>query len=243
MFSQGVKNLVVEYSMVQDENGANDSFNEFLISSDNENLYFNYGKSNAVLSIDQVFANFDLQKLNYVIKRENSGDIIESGWRVLPKVEFIKDEQTVINWKLLVDAKKILNYNCNKAQCIFRGRTYTVWYTMEIPSKIGPWKLSGLPGLILEAIDSKNLYNYYARKVMQNYTLKTPDKFNEFTKKMEKNPIPLKSYIKIQNDFLKDLNRRNLANMPAGSIMAPNQNLREALKEITFEWEIFPEKL
>lgn len=242
LWGQNKNNLIVEYTMIQDANDGNDSFNNYLISSENQNLYFQYGKINKSLDIDEVLNNFDLKKLDYAIKYKNPNDILESGWHFLPKLEFFEDNIPVINWKLLEGEKKILNYNCNSAQCTFRGRTYTVWYTTEIPLSFGPWKFSGLPGLILEAIDSKNMYNYYAIKVLQNYPLKIPEKLNLFLDKMDDNPISLKSYVKLQNDFLKELQRKNLANMPSGTVLVSNQNLREALKEIMFEWEVFPEK-
>ena len=33
----------------------------------------------------------------------------------------------------------------------FRGRDWKVWFSEEIPLPLGPWKLGGLPGLILAA--------------------------------------------------------------------------------------------
>ena len=33
----------------------------------------------------------------------------------------------------------------------FRGVEWRVWYTDEIPSSAGPWRLRGLPGLIIKA--------------------------------------------------------------------------------------------
>jgi GLPGLI family protein len=58
-----------------------------------------------------------------------------------------------INWKLGKDTKKIGKFICQKATTTFRGRNYEAWFTTAIPISIGPWKLHGLPGLILEAYD------------------------------------------------------------------------------------------
>lgn len=56
-----------------------------------------------------------------------------------------------INWELTDSTKTILGYDCHQARAQFRGREWTVWFTPEIPIQEGPWKLHGLPGLILEA--------------------------------------------------------------------------------------------
>jgi GLPGLI family protein len=54
----------------------------------------------------------------------------------------------------------IMGYNCKKAQTQFRGREWLVWYTMDIPISEGPWKLCGLPGMILQAEDRKGLFTF-----------------------------------------------------------------------------------
>lgn len=63
-------------------------------------------------------------------------------------------------WILKHTQKKILDYTCQQAETHFLGRHWTVWYTPEIPIQEGPWKLWGLPGLILEAQDSNNYFHY-----------------------------------------------------------------------------------
>lgn len=65
-------------------------------------------------------------------------------------------------WKLKSETKKILGYTCQLATCNYRGRIWNVWFTPDIPVKEGPWKLFGLPGLVLEASDAKNQYTYKA---------------------------------------------------------------------------------
>jgi GLPGLI family protein len=63
-----------------------------------------------------------------------------------------------MKWILMKEIKMFNKIECNKAMTNFRGRTYTAWYEPSIPNSFGPWKLNGLPGLILEATDdSKNV--------------------------------------------------------------------------------------
>jgi GLPGLI family protein len=59
-------------------------------------------------------------------------------------------------WDISSITKKISNHLCYKATTFFKGRNYVAWFTLDYPTQHGPWKLIGLPGLILEASDNKN---------------------------------------------------------------------------------------
>ena len=56
-------------------------------------------------------------------------------------------------WTMGDSTREVLGYTCQQATADFRGRRWTAWFAMDIPVSDGPWKLGGLPGLILEAYD------------------------------------------------------------------------------------------
>lgn len=68
------------------------------------------------------------------------------------------EEIPVMNWEIEEDTTIIAGYHCQKANCTFRGREYTAWFSMEIPISNGPWKFGGLPGLILRVYDKDKLF-------------------------------------------------------------------------------------
>ncbi len=75
---------------------------------------------------------------------------------------YVAEKRPKINWKLESETKKIGNFTAHKAVGTYRGRLYTAWYILEIPLPYGPWKLQGLPGLIIEAYDKdKEMYFYF----------------------------------------------------------------------------------
>lgn len=60
-----------------------------------------------------------------------------------------------IKWTIKSDTLSFSGLHCQMATTHFKGRDYTVWFCPDLPFHSGPWKLNGLPGLILEAGDSK----------------------------------------------------------------------------------------
>lgn len=63
-------------------------------------------------------------------------------------------------WEIADDTLTVLSYLCQKATCTFRGRNYAAWFAPEIPKSDGPWKLHGLPGLIMKADDDRGEYSF-----------------------------------------------------------------------------------
>ena len=68
----------------------------------------------------------------------------------------VEDEMTDLNWKILKDTLNFSGIHTQKATTTYKGRNWIAWFAPELPFANGPWKLYGLPGLILEAYDDKN---------------------------------------------------------------------------------------
>jgi GLPGLI family protein len=64
----------------------------------------------------------------------------------------VSDTFGTIPWQIFPDEhRRFGQFICQKASGQFRGRTYEVWFAPDLPISSGPFKLGGLPGLILEA--------------------------------------------------------------------------------------------
>ncbi|MDE6668299.1 MAG: GLPGLI family protein [Muribaculaceae bacterium] len=71
-----------------------------------------------------------------------------------------EEEMPVFDWEPTDSVINVLGYECQSAKCNFRGREWTVFYAEDIPVMDGPWKLQGLPGLIMKASDQKGHYTF-----------------------------------------------------------------------------------
>lgn len=63
-----------------------------------------------------------------------------------------------VDWTLTEDTLTISGLPCHRATGKLYGKQWTAWYTEEMPSSAGPWKLRGLPGLIVKAEDSEGIH-------------------------------------------------------------------------------------
>jgi GLPGLI family protein len=73
--------------------------------------------------------------------------------------EFEGSEATPdIAWTLTDDTLTVSGYLCQQATATHRGVEWRVWYTDEIPSSAGPWRLRGLPGLIVRAESEEHTF-------------------------------------------------------------------------------------
>lgn len=115
----------------------------------------------------------------------------------------VVEDFTPLNWQLIDSTQKIGNYICQLASTFCYGRTFYAWYTSEIPSDKAPWKLGGLPGLVLHAYDSEKKYEWKAT----NIEFGVEFDFSRYPSEKEQK-ITLKEYINIEDENYKKMVRK-----------------------------------
>ena len=85
------------------------------------------------------------------------------------------------DWTIVYDStKNVLGYECIMATADYHGRHWTAWFTPEVPVDAGPWKLLGLPGLILEAVDSTRQHHFTANGI-QSVNMNIPKVYEPYS--------------------------------------------------------------
>jgi len=74
--------------------------------------------------------------------------------------QYSYEEDRPMEWKILPETAKIGDYKTQKAETNFAGRTWIAWFTTDVPFQDGPYKFSGLPGLIVKVEDSKGDFSF-----------------------------------------------------------------------------------
>lgn len=89
--------------------------------------------------------------------------------RVITQDLKYEEDMPIFDWSISDSTRTILGLTCFKATCRFRGRDWTAWFAPDIPAMTGPWKFSGLPGLILDAYDSRREYTFTAERMYRTH--------------------------------------------------------------------------
>lgn len=96
----------------------------------------------------------------YVFKNRKESVVSVYDFIGLTEFGYYTEPLAEMQWEVGDSTKNILGYDCIMAHANYHGRQWTVWFTPEIPLSEGPWKLCGLPGLILEASESSGQHSF-----------------------------------------------------------------------------------
>lgn len=106
-----------------------------------------------------------INKLSYkIIKDNNSIKVYDSAFGLnLDGKDIIYSYQEPIDsfyWQIKEDTIHYGNWICQRADLQYGGRIWTAWFALDIPIFEGPYKFSGLPGLIVKIADKKKYWTF-----------------------------------------------------------------------------------
>ncbi len=147
----------------------------------------------------------------------------------------VEDIYPDLQWTITEEQKVIANYTCVKATVSYRGRDWTAWFTPEIPLAVGPWKLHGLPGLILEAYDATTECTYKAINIAFKDNDILHSDFTKLVKTRNKKPMTYKQFLQDRREALDNIYQKidqESTNGKFADVKVPRFGL-----ELKYEWE------
>ncbi len=145
---------------------------------------------------------------------------------------WISDQVPKIAWNTnFVETKKIGKYVCKKATTIFRGSKVTAYYASNLPFSFGPYKFSGLPGVILEVTEDENSVNSWKADLIESHVSKKIELIAP-----KNNTISYEEFVQLQES--KDLEevKRLTSNLPKGAVVYIDSSKRNGIEK-KYEWE------
>ncbi len=118
------------------------------------------------MAIDMTRGNAPHKKVHlYVEKDFRSGmERVYNSWAM--ESGYYDEPLNEIKWEICDSTKTVLGYSCEMAVADYHGRKWKAWFAPELPISDGPWKLAGLPGLILLA-ESGDSFRFEAKGIEQ----------------------------------------------------------------------------
>jgi GLPGLI family protein len=168
-------------------------------------------------------------KIDYAKKQVFMYDMIAK------KILLIEDNYIVPVWEITDESKVVAEYKCLKAKTTFRGREWIVWFAPDIPVPFGPWKLHGLPGLILESCSADNRYCMQAVKIEFKRDAILDKDFATLYAADNDKPITYQKYLKDYQEFLDNTRARVMAGRK--DITPLPSPPSKTGREIDFEWD------
>ena len=116
------------------------------------------------ITINKNNGNVPDKKIYQYIEKDNGSATIHEYNEWAKEAGYYTEPFDELQWEIEDSTTTILGFECIKAKADYHGRQWTAWFTPEIPVSDGPWKLRGLPGLILRAY-SNDLFLFKATEV------------------------------------------------------------------------------
>ena len=223
----------VSYLDVQDD-GVSCFYSHYFVKSQEIQDSINRRGSVSIDMMSKAIAPYDGGQPDFVYKHiPAEGKLTFATYHV----DWFKYSEPIpaLQWKIEGKDSVIAGYHCQAATTSLRGRRWRAWFTLDIPVSDGPWKLCGLPGLILRATDEQGYFDFDCTGIASieippielaknNYVSCTPEEAFKMEQERRENPLAfLNRQFGGQQQFPDELVRK-----------ADQRNNEEAKKKFTY---------
>lgn len=222
--SQIAGQVIYDYQLNPSEGTGSYNVSSILNFTQNESLYeLDHGNATSQSSSDMDF-NIKSEDNEFIFKDSKSQKIYYRDMISFSEF-YIKDNLNMMDWTLNENTKEILGYSCQEATTSYGGRFYIAYYSPEIPINTGPWRFSGLPGLILEVHSIDKALNLKATSI------KIEDKQIEINNPYQnKKQMTWQEFLDLYKKKYDEVLRNNMTEFGPGHIMA-KKGIVEYIKE------------
>ncbi|RQO42505.1 GLPGLI family protein [Chryseobacterium sp. KBW03] len=157
------KRFIYQYTYIPDStNTAAVKDLMFLDTANNRSLFYSRMKfaedSTSIAEAEKKNFYIPNAPILYRVEKMNGKTFFLTNDYGLGKIKV--EDNRKITWKIESEKQKIGEYSAQKATTDFGGRKWTAWFTTDIPIQDGPYKFSGLPGLIVKIEDATKNHIY-----------------------------------------------------------------------------------
>ena len=188
----------VSYLDIQAD-GVSCFYSHYFVKSQEIQDSINRRGSVSIDMMSKAIAPYDEGQPNFVYKHiPSEGKLTFATYHV----DWFKYSEPIpaLQWKIEGKDSVIAGYHCQAATTSLRGRRWRAWFTLDIPVSDGPWKLCGLPGLILRATDEQGYFDFDCTGVASieippielaknNYVSCTPKEAFKMEQERRENPL------------------------------------------------------
>ncbi len=181
-FSAQNYRFVYEYKMKPDVNKKDSLIIDYMNLDTNGKKSFFYNavkyERDSTYSKDQNYGQLLTSKkydrnLGYLIEKDYAKKAMKF-YDKYKSVQLIIPDSEMPKWKIENEFTTINTLKCQKATTFYKGRNWEAWFSKEYPISDGPYKFTGLPGLIVKMKDSDSDHEFnliQIKKVKNIFTL------------------------------------------------------------------------
>lgn len=230
--TQALYDCIYRYDMTGNANGKeiSETSNCMLLIGEEQSKFYDYAafRLDSVSSIqglsDDIIKIFEEEKLKTetYFEQEINTSLKDNKLTVFcdmsPERYKYTEKLPLVKWELSEISDTICGYPCKKATGEYGGRKWQAWYSEEIPVPFGPWKITGLPGLVLKAQDEEGIHTFEAISFRQGNGEFAPSKIpNQLSISRDK-------FVELKNQY--DIDPMNNINVESiSSITVANKNV------------------